>query len=459
MTNSENKQESAFSRRAFIKTSTVAAVGATIAANFNSVPGAYAAGSDTIRVGLIGCGGRGTGAAMNVLSAAPGVKLVAMGDAFKDRLDESRTTLLSKVGELAAKKGLKTGDMLDVTDDRCFVGFGAFEKVIASDVNYIILATPPAFRPRHLAAAVAAGKNIFTEKPVGVDGPEIRSVLATYEAAKAKGLAIAAGTQRRHQIGYLETMKLVHDGQIGQIVAARCYWNQGALWKKDRQAEWSDLEWQLRNWLYFTWLSGDHIVEQHVHNIDVVNWAMNGHPIRALGLGGRQARTDPAYGHIFDHFAVDYEYENGTHLMSMCRQQAGTDGNVSEALTGTRGSCLTQASQRYQIKGEKSWQFPREKDNEPYVQEHTDLIASIRAGKSINELKTVAESTMAAIMGRMSAYTGKSVSWEQALNSTESLVPAKLEWGPMSVPPVAVPGQMPPIEVPETKPAAAATKR
>jgi predicted dehydrogenase len=199
----------------------------------------------------------------------------------------------------------------------------------------------------------------------------------------------------------------------------------------------------LRNWLYFTWLSGDHIVEQHVHNIDVVNWAMNAHPVSALGMGGRQSRTDASYGHIFDHFCIDYEYENGAHLMSMCRQQDGTDKNVSEALTGTKGSCLTQASQRYVIKGERPWQYPREKDNEPYLHEHVDLIASIRASKPINELKSVAESTLTAIMGRMSAYTGKIVTWDQALNSGESLVPAKLEWGTLPVPPVAVPGMTP----------------
>jgi predicted dehydrogenase len=378
---------------------------------------------------------------MDALNSSPGVKLVAMGDAFKDRLDESRKTLAARVTDKAK---------IDVTDERCFVGLDAFQKVIAADVNYIILATPPGFRPQHLKAAVAAGKHIFTEKPVAVDGLGIRSVLATYEEAKAKGLAIAAGTQRRHQTGYLETMKLIHDGAIGQIVAARCYWNQGGLWKKDRQTGWSDLEWQMRNWLYFTWLSGDHIVEQHVHNLDVVNWATNSHPVSALGLGGRQARTDPAYGHIFDHFAVDYEYPDGVHVMSMCRQQDGTDKNVSEALTGTKGSCITQASQRYLIKGEKSWQFPRESDNNPYVQEHTNLIASIRSGKPFNELKNVAESTLTAIMGRMSTYTGKLVTWEQALSSTENLVPAKLEWGPMAVPPVAIPGQVPPTDVPTT---------
>jgi myo-inositol 2-dehydrogenase / D-chiro-inositol 1-dehydrogenase len=428
MTKQDDKTD--HSRRDFIKTS-AAVVGTTLAANLIHIPGAYAAGSDEIRIGLIGCGGRGTGAVENAFASAPGVKLVAMGDAFKDRLDGSRQNLMKKN---AAK--------MDVKDEHCFTGLDAYEKVIATkEVNYIILATPPGFRPAHLKAAVEAGKHIFTEKPVAVDGPGIRSVLATYEASKAKNLAIAAGTQRRHQAGYIETMKQIHGGAIGNIVAARCYWNQGGLWKKDRQAGWSDLEWQMRNWLYFTWLSGDHIVEQHVHNIDVVNWAMQGHPVRALGMGGRQSRTDAAYGHIFDHFAIDYEYENGTHLMSMSRQVAGADNNVSEALVGTKGNCQVN---RYQITGEKSWRLAREKDADPdpYVQEHTDLIASIRAGKPINELKQVAESTLSAIMGRMSAYTGKAVTWEQALNSQENLVPAKLEWAAsMPVPAIAIPGQ------------------
>ena len=434
------------SRRDFLKTSTAAAMGVTMAGRINALPGAYAAGSDSIRIGLIGCGGRGTGAAVNALSAAPGVKLIAMADAFKDRLEDSRknlTTQLSKPVEKGADVA-RLADKLDLSDDRCFVGLDAYQKLLSlPDVNYVILATPPAFRPAHLEAAVAAGKNIFTEKPVAVDGPGIRSVLATYEKAMARRLAIAAGTQRRHQTGYLETMKLIHDGRIGDIVAARCYWNQGSLWKKDRQPAWSDLEWQMRNWLYFTWLSGDHIVEQHVHNIDVINWAMNAHPASAVGMGGRQVRTDPSYGHIFDHFTIDYEYENGTHLMSMCRQQDGTEKNVSEALTGTRGNSITQASQRYLIKSDKPWQFPRESDNEPYLQEHVDLIASIRANKPLNELKNVAESTLTAIMGRMSAYTGKKVSWDQAMNSTESIVPARLEWGPLPLPAVAVPGSTP----------------
>ena len=229
--------------------------------------------------------------------------------------------------------------------------------------------------------------------------------------------------------------------------------------EEGRQPEWSDLEWQLRNWLYFTWLSGDHIVEQHVHNIDVVNWAMKAHPVRALGLGGRQARTDPGIRTHLRSLRHRLRVRKRTHMMSMSGNNQGADGNVSEALTGTKGSCLTQACQRYQIKGEKPWQFPREEDKtDPYQQEHTDLIESIRAGKPLNELKNVAESTLTAIMGRMSAYTGKVVTWDQALNSTESLVPAKLEWGPMPVPPIAIPGQMPAIEVTE-KPAGTASRQ
>jgi myo-inositol 2-dehydrogenase/D-chiro-inositol 1-dehydrogenase len=420
------------SRRDFLKTSTAAAV----AAGLTRVPGAWAAGSDTIRVGVIGCGGRGTGAAANVLSAAPGVKLVAMGDAFKDRLENSKAELM---------KDPKLAPMIDVTPERSFVGLDAFEKVIATDADYIILATPPGFRPEHLKAAVAAGKNVFAEKPLAVDGPGIRSALETCEQARAKNLAIVGGTQRRHGNGYIETIKRVHDGAIGELQAARCYWNQGALWNKPRQAEWSDLEWQMRNWLYFTWLSGDQIVEQHIHNLDVVNWAMDAHPVKALGLGGRQVRTGPEWGHIFDHFTVDYEYPNGAHLLSMCRQIPGTEGRVAEDLQGTLGACATsQDAKRYVITGKNAWRLdPEQVVVDPYVQEHTDMIASIRAGKPLNDLKTVAESTLTAIMGRMSAYTGQSVTWEQALGSKQALVPEsrQLAWGPMPVPAVAEPGK------------------
>jgi predicted dehydrogenase len=327
---------------------------------------------------------------------------------------------------------------VDVPEDRRFVGFDAHEKVLAlDDVNYVILATPPGFRPPFLKAAVAAGKNIFAEKPVGVDGPAIRSVLETYEQAKAKGLKIVVGTQRHHQTGYLETLKRIHDGAIGQITAARAYWNQGPIWVHPQQEGWSDVEWQLRNWYYFTWLCGDHIVEQHVHNLDVINWALGAHPTRAVGVGGRQVRTDPVYGNIYDHFAIDYEYESGCRLMSMCRQIPNCENNVSEALIGTKGFCQ---ANKYTITGETTWRLEGH-DNLPYVQEHTDLIASIRDDKPVNELKNVAESTLTAIMGRMAAYTGQAVTWEQTLNSEESLMPVKLEWGPLAVAPIAMPGR------------------
>jgi predicted dehydrogenase len=233
---------------------------------------------------------------------------------FKDRLQESLQNL-TKYGEKSA-----------VPADRQFVGWDAYKKVLASDINYVILATPPAFRAMHLRAAVEAGKNIFTEKPVGVDPAADQDVLRDGGDGQAEGLAIVAGTQRRHHAAYLATIKRVQDGAIGDVVSMRVFWNQGGLWTKPRQAEWTDMEWQLRNWLYFTWLSGDHIVEQHVHNLDVANWIMGGKPpVRVFGVGGRQARTAPEYGHIYDHFGLDYEYENG-HVLSMCRQQPGTPG-------------------------------------------------------------------------------------------------------------------------------------
>jgi len=410
----------AATRRDFLKVTTAAAATSLV------VPASvHAAGSDTIKVGLIGCGGRGTGAAEQSVNSAPNVKLYAMADMFPDHLKNC----LHNLGKL--------GNKIDVSDDRCFTGFDAYKQLLATDVDLVILATPPGFRPTHLAAAVEAGKNIFTEKPVGVDGPGIRQVLAAAEEAKKKNLAVVAGTQRRHQARYVEAMKRIHDGAVGDIAAARVYWNQGALWMKPRESSWSDMEWQLRNWLYFTWLSGDHICEQHVHNLDVANWALRSHPVKAVGMGGRQVRTSPAYGQIFDHFAIDYEYPNGVHVMSMCRQIEGCENNVSEQVVGTKGSWSSHTSS---IQGPSAWRF-RGREVNPYDQEHIDLIASIRSGNPLNELRQVAESTLTAIMGRMSAYTGKAVTWDQALNSKQNLMPPTLAFGPLPVPPVAVPGQ------------------
>ena len=415
-------------RRDFLKTSSAAVVGGTLASTLPA-SGVFAQGSDEIRVGVIGCGGRGSGAINNVLNAAPGVRIVAVGDLFKDRLESSMKNL-AKYGERAA-----------VPADRQFVGWDAYQKVIASDVNYIILATPPAFRPMHLKAAIEAGKHVFTEKPVAVDTAGIRQVYELADLAKSKGLGIVAGTQRRHHGAYVEAMRRVHDGAIGDIVALRVFWNQGGLWTRPRQPEWTDMEWQLRNWLYFTWLSGDHIVEQHVHNIDVGRWALGDRvPVRVFGVGGRQARTGPEYGHIFDHFGLDFEFDNGVHMLSMCRQQPGTPGLVAEFMVGTNGRCDTHDGRRYEIVGPNAWKWEGEFTN-PYQQEHTHLINSIRAGSPLNELRQVADSTLSAIAGREAAYTGRVIVLEELLAAPENLLPSQLEFGPIEVPPVPIPGQ------------------
>lgn len=412
-------------RRDFVKTS--AALAAALAAGTERI---FAAGSDVLRVGLIGCGGRGTGAAKDCVSAAPGVEIVAMGDMFKDRIDSAFEDL---------KKNL--GDKAKVTREKCFVGFDAYQKVIASGVDLVLLAGPPHFRAAHLKAAIEAGKHVFMEKPAGVDPAGIRSVIASAEMAEKKGLGLVAGTQRRHQAHYNEIMKRVRNGDIGEIVAAQCYWNGGDMlgyWKWYEQSDTlKGMEWQCRNWPWFTWLSGDHIVEQHVHNIDVVNWAIGAHPAQCMGMGGRQVRT---LGNIYDHFAVELEYPNGVRVLSMCRQITGCADRVSERIVGTKGATYTDSSVGY-IEGAKAYKYEGPNPN-PYVQEHTDLIKSIREGKALNEGRQVAESTLCAIMGRMSAYTGRALKWDWAMNASKlDLTPAKYEFGDMPVEPVAVPGK------------------
>jgi predicted dehydrogenase len=419
MTERANSNQPQASRRDFLKAGAVAAAGTALVGGL--VQNVHAAGSDEIRVGLIGCGGRGSGAADNVMHSAKGVKIVALADVFRDRAEN----LQRRLGELSKDDQVRQlGNTIDLPDSRLFDGLDAYEKLLATDVNYVMLATPPGFRPIHLAAAVAAGKNIFTEKPVGVDGPGIRKVFAAYDEAKKKGLHIAAGTQRRHQAGYIETVKHLHNGAIGTILTARCYWDQGPIWFHPRRQGMSDVEYQLHNWYHFVWLCGDHIVEQHVHNLDVCNWVFNAHPIRAHGRGGRAARQsgDPnLVGQIYDNFAIEYEYPSGARMYSYCRQIPGCENSVSEAVVGTNGTCQVNA---YQINGQSVHQGGGDVD--PYVQEHTDLIESIRSGKPLNELKNVAESTLTAIMGRMAAYTGKPVRWEQALNSKEDTMPTQL---------------------------------
>jgi predicted dehydrogenase len=450
--NPTNPSKNGATRRDFLKTTTATAAGA-LASQLALTANVHAAGSDTIKVGIIGCGGRGSGAGEDVLLSSPNVTIYALADAFQDRLDSCKKRLIdfsnregtaNRRGPAAPKEKLKElGNTIDV-GDRCFVGLDAYEKLLKTDINYVILATPPGFRPIHLAAAVAAGKHVFTEKPVAVDGPGFRSVLETYKLALDKKLGVGAGTQRRHQLGYQEAMKLVHAGEIGDIVGGRCYWNQNILWSVPRKAGWGDLEAQMRNWYNFTWLCGDHIVEQHVHNIDVINWATGTHPVRAVGMGGRQRNVpDPEnWGHIFDHFTVDFEYPKGVHVMSMCRQITGCENNVSEAMVGTKGTCETRDRAYYRVNGKDAISRAQDQANLPYVQEHTDLIKSIRDGKPINELENVAISTMTAIMGRMSTYTGKAITWEQAINSKEVLMPSNLDWKmSLQTPPVAVPGK------------------
>ena len=416
-------------RRQFIRTSATVAAGSLAVGTMTAQRGAHAAGSDAVRVGLIGCGGRGTGAAFNALEASSRVRVVALADVFADRLDSCRMRLL------------EAGDRAVVADEHCYTGFDAYRELLADDVDVVILATPPHFRPIHFAEAVDAGRHVFMEKPAAVDPTGIRVVLAAAAEAERRNLSVVAGTQRRHELSYQSAIKRIHGGLLGSVMAARCYWNMGGLWMHPRQPGWSDMEWQLRNWLYFTWLSGDHIVEQHVHNLDAINWVVGTHPVRALGLGGRQVRTDPAYGHIFDHFAVEYEYPNGVFLTSMCRQIDGCPGRVEEVVRGTHGTAILRSGHAV-IECEDSWRFEGDNPN-PYVQEHRDLIDSIDRGAGHNEARQVAESTLTAIMGRMSAYTGQPVSWEQALDSSLDLSPDAYEFGDLPTPSVAIPGRTP----------------
>jgi len=433
------------SRRTFLKTA--AAAGAVLTAEA-LLPQVHAAGSDTIKVGLVGCGGRGTGACGNVLHSAKNVQIVALGDVFGEHVKGCRGTL-QRLATEAEVKDLHNG--VDLPEERCFSGLGAYKKVINHpDVNYVILATPPGFRPLHIEETVNAGKNLFAEKPVGVDGPGIRQVLDAYDVSVKKGLKIATGTQRRHQAGYIETIKRIHDGAIGDIVLLRGYWNGGGIWFKPRAdmknypEPHTDLAYQLFNWYHFVWICGDHIVEQHVHNLDVCNWIMKDHPIRAFGMGSRIGHSaarpegDPKeVGNIFDNFSIEYEYPTGARIISQCRQIPGCWESVSEAAHGTRG--FSQVS-GYRIN--KEYVGVRgEKD--PYVQEHTDLIDAIRNDKPINELRNVAYSTLTAIMGREAAYSGKEVTWDKILNSKIDFVDeANLTWdSEMSVPPVPIPGK------------------
>ena len=413
------------SRRAFLKQSSALVVGGA-AANLLVSRAAHAAGSDELKLGLIGCGGRRTGAVGNALAADSNMKLTAVADAFADRAQQS----LVQLRKVAV-------DRVNVDADRTFAGFDAYEKLLSTDVDVVILATPPHFRPAHLKAAIAAGKHVFCEKPVAVDAPGIRSVLETTEEARRKNVTIVSGLCYRYDRPKRELMHRVHDGAIGDIRAMQVSYNTGTLWHRGRDPSWSEMEYQMRNWYYFTWLSGDFNVEQHVHSLDKAAWAMHDEPpVRATGLGGRQMRVEEKWGNIFDHFSVVYEYANGAKLFSRCRQMAGCANDVSDYLIGSDGTAEVMHAV---IEGPNEWRYRGEKPN-MYEEEHRALFAAIRSGAAINNGIYMARSSMMAIMGRMSAYTGQTLTWEQCLNSTEDLTPTGYEWGDVPVPPVAKPG-------------------
>ena len=392
-----------------------------------------------LKAGVIGCGGRGTGAALNFLDAGPNLTITALGDTFQDRVDECRKKIQEKKG-------------IEVPADKCFVGFDAFEKVLASGVDLVILATPPAFRPAHFEAAVQANKHVFMEKPVAVDPVGIRSVMATAKKAETLGLVVVTGTQRRHQRDYVEIYKQVATGAIGDIVSANVYWNGSHLWYRKPDPKWSEMEYMIRDWVNWCWLSGDHIVEQHVHNLDVVGWFTGLHPVKAVGFGSRQRRVT---GDQFDNFSIDFEYENGTHVHSMCRQIDGCINNVSERIQGTLGATNCKNT-IWDLAGAEKYKYayPAQPNGEPgtkvsvdpYVQEHIDLVTCIRKGIPFNEAENTAISTMTAIMGRVSAYTGKGVTWDEMMNSDMKLGPATYIMGDVGIVKTAtvpIPGDAP----------------
>lgn len=428
-------------RRNFVKSSAALAGGVIL----NPLPvsaSAFVAGAETLKIAVIGCGGRGTGAAAQALSVKEDVKLVAMADAFRDRLDESYDNL---------KKKFENSERLAVPEEHKFVGFDAYKSAIEL-ADVVILTTPPGFRPIHFEAAVAAGKHVFMEKPVATDVPGVRMVLETAKKAKAKNLNVVVGLQRHYQKSYLELMKRLHNGEIGDIVSGQVYWNSDGVWVRPREAGQTEMEYQMRNWYYFNWLCGDHILEQHIHNIDVANWAKNGYPVSAQGMGGREVRTGPEHGEIFDHHYVEFTYEDGSIINSQCRHIKGCMNRVSESFAGTKGRATTDnRTEITDLKGNTIWQYREEKEGDanPYQVEHDELFASIRNGGVITDAENGAYSTMTAILGRMTTYSGKVITWDEAMKSDISLMPEKFAWdaNPPVMPdkngnyPVPVPGQ------------------
>ncbi|KAA3614034.1 MAG: gfo/Idh/MocA family oxidoreductase [Calditrichaeota bacterium] len=432
------------SRRKFLEVSTMAAAAGVVIAGCSKQSGKkiahknfldQAVDGPVLKAGLIGCGGRGTGAAINFLSSGPNLQLVAMADVFDDRIASSRAKIKERMD-------------VDVPLENCFVGFDAYKRVLESDVDVVILATPPHFRPVQFEAAIAAKKHVFMEKPVAVDPAGARTIIAASKRAESLGLTVGTGTQRRHQRDYQACYEQIAGGAIGEIVAANCYWNQSQLWYRNRKSGWTEMEYMIRDWVNWTWLSGDHIVEQHVHNIDVVQWFTGMLPTTAVGFGGRHRRVT---GDQYDFFSIDFGYENSMRVHSMCRQIDGCTSNVSEFVQGTHGSSNCKNEIR-DSKGNVIWKYkyPLDEDGKetdrvkvsPYVQEHIDLVTAIRTNKPYVEAEATANSTLVAIMGRISAYTGKKVTWEEMMSSDLHLGPKKYAMGAVNMKAVIpVPGE------------------
>ncbi|EON79150.1 Myo-inositol 2-dehydrogenase [Lunatimonas lonarensis] len=406
-------------RRDFLKTSALITGGALL--NPFSLPGAYAAGSDEIKIAVVGCGGRGTGAVFQAFETGHNIKLVGMADAFEDRLEQSYDRILKRFGE----------DKVVVPKEKRIAGFDGYKEVM-KDADVVILAAPPGFRPDHFEEAVRLKKQIFMEKPVATDAVGIRRVLAAAEEAKKNKLNVVVGLQRHYQDSYVETIKRIHDGQIGDIVGGQVFWNDGGVWVRERQPGQTEMEYQMRNWYYFNWLCGDHIVEQHVHNLDVANWVKKGYPVKAEGTGGRTVRRGKDHGEIFDHHVVLFTYEDGTVIHSECRHFPGAANRVDESFQGTKGRTYMNAGHVGRIsdyKGNSLYEHNGENNINPYQKEHNELFAAVVKGEyKFADAENAAKSTMTSILGRFATYSGKVVSWDEAINSEINLMPDVLAW-------------------------------
>ncbi|MEX2569371.1 MAG: Gfo/Idh/MocA family oxidoreductase [Cyclobacteriaceae bacterium] len=420
-------------RRSFLKSTGTAVIGSTVLPLGFSINPSHAARRAPLKVGLIGCGGRGTGAAAQALKADKDAELTCMADIFSDYLEESYESL-KKINP----------EQVKVDNAHKFVGFDAYQKVLDAGVDVVILTTPPAFRPAHFKAAVDAGRHVFCEKPVAVDAPGVRSILESAKKAKEKNLSVVSGFTYRYDFSKRALFQRIKDGEIGEVTNVFTARNGGGLWYKPRQHHWSEMEYQLRNWYYYDWLSGDYIVEMMVHSLDLMSWALGDKlPIRATGTGGRQSRTEEKWGNIFDHFAIEYEFENNIKGVHMSRQQQGCSNVNKVDITGTEGHAFIDSGKRiHATQGATRWDYEGESNN-PYETQHEELFSAIRSGKTINEGELMANSTMLAILGRMVGYSGQTITWEEAMKSDNHLGPAAEEYRwdlVLAVPPVAVPG-------------------